>query len=92
MEFIKDKVGFTVIFWRKNVEIEYVRKFDFNSLTDQEKKIILYLEEYQAINRKQVDDILKTNARTSQRIIKQLIEKNIINSTGSTNNLIYHLK
>ena len=52
----------------------------------------LYLEEHKPLTIKDVDMLLNTNVRTSQRILKQLIEKNIIKSEGSTNNLTYYLK
>lgn len=92
MDFIKDKVGFTVKFWRKKVEIEYIRKFDFNSLTNQEKKIVLYLEEQRNITRKNVEIILGISRRTAVRILNDLIKKEIVTSTGNTNNLEYILK
>lgn len=92
VDFIKDKVGFTVKFWRKKVEIEYIRKFDFNSLTNQEKKIVLYLEEQRNITRKNVEIILGISRRTAVRILNDLIKKEIVTSTGNTNNLEYILK
>jgi len=75
-----------------NVEIEYVRKFDFNSLSIQEKKIVLYLEEYTSIVRKDVETILNTSKRTAIRLLNELIEKEIVTTTGNTNNLEYILK
>ena len=92
VDFVKDKVGFRVVFYRKNVELEYIRNFDFKTLTEQEKTIILHLEEQKEISRKTVDELLKTNIRTSQRILKSLIDKNIIISSGGSKNIVFKLK
>ncbi|MEG1705000.1 MAG: ATP-binding protein [Clostridia bacterium] len=92
VDFIKEKTGFVVRFWRKDVELEYIRKFDINIFSEQEKQIILYLEKNQTIARKQVDKLLKINARTSQRILSKLVEKSIIESSGGSKNIIFKLK
>jgi len=90
VEFIRDHVGFRVIFYRKDVEIEYIRKFDFDALTEQEKKIILQMEKTNIITRKEVEKILEVSERTASRNLTNLVLKNIIKSSGKANNTIYH--
>ena len=92
VDFEKDKTGFIVRFWRKDVEIEYVRKFDFDALTEQEKKIVVLLERKGFIARKEVDELLDVNVKTSQRNLKNLVEKGIIESYGKANNVVYKFK
>ena len=92
VEFVRDHVGVRVIFYRKNVEIEYARKFDIKKLTEQEKKIVLRIERTGSITRKEVDELLDVNPRTAQRILKELINKNIVISVGKARNIEFLLK
>ena len=92
VNFVKDNVGFRVIFYRKNVDLEYVRKFDFKSLTEQEQRIILHLEEHQSITRKDVESILNIKDRRANILLNSLLEKEIIKFVGTKNSSKYELK
>jgi ATP-dependent DNA helicase RecG len=92
VEFIKDHVGFCVIFRRKDVEIEYVRKFDFKSLSNQEKKIILYLEKYGSITRKDVEQLLDIKGRRANDILTSLLKAKVIEFIGNSRESNYILK
>ena len=93
VDFVKDgTVGFRVKFYRKNVEIEYVRKFDFKSLTEQEQKIVLHLEEHRTITRKDVEELLQLKKVRAFQVLNSLVEKNVIENIGSTNKSQYILK
>lgn len=65
---------------------EYINKFNINDLTINEHKIIEYLYVNDKITVKLSSSILKISNKLSRKILKSLLEKNMIKWYGNSNN------
>ena len=54
-----------------------------------EEAVILYLKEYSEITRTQCEELLKIEPRTANRLLKAMVEKNILCKKGSGTNFYY---
>ncbi|OGT38290.1 MAG: cell filamentation protein Fic [Gammaproteobacteria bacterium RIFCSPHIGHO2_12_FULL_38_14] len=62
-------------------------------LSDRQKLVIEYIAKYGGISIQQFEEICPdVTRRTLQRELKELIDKNILTTTGATSNLIYEMK
>ena len=86
MEFRKEKIGFTIIFYRKNYEKEneITKNVSVNvSVNSTQRKILELIEQNQNITQKEIVSKLKTTVRTIERNINVLKEKEILQRIGT---------
>lgn len=82
VEFRKEKIGFTIIFYRKNYEKEneVTKNVGVNST---QRKILELIEQNQNITQKEIVSKLKTTVRTIERNVNILKEKEILKRVGT---------
>lgn len=82
VEFRKEKIGFTIIFYRKNYEKndKVTKNVGVNST---QRKILKLIEQNQNITQKEMASKLKTTVRTIERNINILKEKGILRREGT---------
>lgn len=86
VEFRKEKIGFTIIFYRKNYEQEneVTKNVGVNvGVNSTQRKILELIEQNQNITQKEIASKLKTTLRTIERNINVLKEKDIIERVGT---------
>jgi predicted HTH transcriptional regulator len=59
---------------------------------DNESKVIDYVSTHGSITRKQVESLLHLSLSGAAKIIKKLIDKNVIETHNASRNIIYKLK
>lgn len=60
-------------------------------LTEQERRIMIYVERYGNITSKQAEQILQVKQRRAREILKKLIQKNVLKKQGNYKNTSYSL-
>ena len=90
VEFRKEKIGFTIIFYRKNYdkENEIAKNIGVNvgvnvGVNSTQRKILELIEENQSITQKEIASKLKTTVRTIERNVNILKEKEILQRIGT---------
>lgn len=86
VEFRKEKIGFTIIFYRKNYEKEneITKNVGVNvGVNSTQRKILELIEQNQNITQKKIASKLKTTVRTIERNINVLKEKEILQRVGT---------
>ena len=90
VEFRKEKIGFTIIFYRKNYEKEneIIKNVGVNvgvnaGVNSTQRKILELIEQNQNITQKEIASKLKTTVRTIERNMNILKEKDILKRVGT---------
>ncbi len=65
---------------------------DYDRLTTEQKKILLYLLDNERITRKQASELLSAGETKSKTILKSLLDKKLIIKVGKARNTYYILQ
>ena len=80
-EFQKKKTGFVVCFYRQENESDI--KADKKPIkADRQKKIVEYVKMYGTINNKEARELLGLADSTTKRILKEMVEENVLTVEG----------
>lgn len=87
VEFRKEKIGFTIIFYRKNFEnMQNVPVNDPVKLNKTENQILQLIKNNPNITQKEIADILKLSEKTIKRNTNKLKEKGLLRRIGADKN------